>query len=106
MVSSNLTARTIYSNWNNRLGAEVSKHGFCNRLRRARLHKAGARNLVCQLELLTKKLDNILEKLGFAVEWSDEWFVCDCMRAVRTSADSFMHGSPVIRKQKTARFCV
>jgi hypothetical protein len=34
--------------------------------------------------------DRVLERAGYAVEWSDEWAVCeDCQRAFRTSADSY-----------------
>lgn len=36
-------------------------------------------------------LDSILERAGYAIEWSDEWSTCDeCGGAVRTSPDS--HG--------------
>lgn len=39
---------------------------------------------------LPENLDRILERAGYAVEWSDEWTMCeDCQRAFRTSADSF-----------------
>lgn len=35
-------------------------------------------------------IDSILERYGFAIEWSDEWTTCEeCGRAVRTSADSY-----------------
>lgn len=39
---------------------------------------------------LPRGLDTILERAGYAIEWSDEWSMCDsCQRAVRTSADSY-----------------
>lgn len=35
------------------------------------------------------RLAELLEKLGYATEWSDEWAICDdCARAIRTSPDS------------------
>ena len=35
-------------------------------------------------------LDSLLERLGFAVEWSDEWTTCDsCNKALRTQPDSY-----------------
>lgn len=38
---------------------------------------------------LPRNLDRILERAGYAVEWSDEWTTCDdCNRAVRTQPDS------------------
>lgn len=37
-------------------------------------------------------LDSILEKAGYAIEWSDEWSNCgDCGKAVRTSPDSYSY---------------
>lgn len=39
---------------------------------------------------LPRDLDRVLERAGYAVEWSDEWANCDdCQRAVRTSPDSY-----------------
>lgn len=39
---------------------------------------------------LPRNLDSILERLGYAIEWSDEWGFCDdCGRAFRTSPDSY-----------------
>jgi hypothetical protein len=36
-----------------------------------------------------RNFDMVLEKLGYAVEWSDEWFTCDCGKAIRTQPDSY-----------------
>lgn len=34
--------------------------------------------------------DSVLERAGYAVEWSDEWTTCeDCGKAYRTSPDSY-----------------
>lgn len=39
---------------------------------------------------LPRELGDILERAGYAVEWSDEWSTCDeCGKAVRTSPDSY-----------------
>lgn len=36
------------------------------------------------------RLADILERAGYAIEWSDEWSTCeDCGRAIRTSPDSY-----------------
>lgn len=36
------------------------------------------------------RLANILEKMGYSLEWSDEWAICNCCgKAVRTQADSY-----------------
>jgi hypothetical protein len=37
---------------------------------------------------LPEKVGKLLERAGFECEWSDEWDVCDCGKAVRTSPDS------------------
>jgi hypothetical protein len=34
-------------------------------------------------------IDYNLELLGFCTEWSDEWAICECNRAYRTSPDSY-----------------
>jgi hypothetical protein len=31
----------------------------------------------------------LLEQYGYAIEWSDEWYTCECGKAVRTTADSY-----------------
>ncbi len=39
---------------------------------------------------LPRDFDKVLERAGYAVEWSDEWATCDgCNNAVRTSPDSY-----------------
>lgn len=36
------------------------------------------------------KVTDLLERAGYAIEWSDEWATCgDCNKAVRTSPDSY-----------------
>lgn len=36
------------------------------------------------------RLANILEKMGYTLEWSDEWITCDCCgKIVRCQADSY-----------------
>jgi uncharacterized protein with PIN domain len=40
---------------------------------------------------LPSKTSDLLEKLGYSVEWSDEWTTCaDCQGALRTVEDSFI----------------
>lgn len=41
---------------------------------------------------LPRGLNDILERAGYAVEWSDEWTTCeDCGKAIRTSPDSYSY---------------
>jgi hypothetical protein len=41
------------------------------------------------------RLSELAEKAGYTIEWMDEWYVCDCGKAFRTTGDSYgwtMHG--------------
>jgi hypothetical protein len=35
------------------------------------------------------RVARILERMGYNIEWEDEWLVCDCGKAFRTSPDSY-----------------
>jgi len=37
-----------------------------------------------------QRIQDVLERAGFSLEWDDEWDVCECGKAVRTQPDS--HG--------------
>lgn len=46
--------------------------------------------LLANWNSLPKNLDRILERAGYAIEWSDEWTTCDdCNKAVRTQPDGY-----------------
>lgn len=34
-------------------------------------------------------IDDVLERAGYAIEWIDEWMVCECGKAFRTSPNSY-----------------
>jgi len=41
------------------------------------------------------RVAELAEKAGYTIEWSDEWLICDCGKAFRTSGDCYgwtMHG--------------
>lgn len=47
--------------------------------------------LLANWNRLPRGLDRILERAGYAVEWSDEWAICaDCNRAIRTEPDCWV----------------
>lgn len=69
---------------------EISNMGFASEYAELGYDRPARGILFANWNRLPKKLDSILEKLGFAAEWSDEWQVCDCGRAYRTSADSYV----------------
>mgnify|MGYP001561251471 CR=1 FL=1 len=46
--------------------------------------------LFANWNVLPSAAGDLLEKLGYACEWSDEWTTCsDCQRALRTSPDGY-----------------
>lgn len=46
--------------------------------------------LFANWNVFPRGVDDILERAGYAIEWSDEWSTCsDCGKAFRTSADSY-----------------
>lgn len=53
-------------------------------------HHPGKGIVFANWNTFPRGLDDILERAGYAVEWSDEWSTCDdCGRAVRTSGNSY-----------------
>lgn len=50
--------------------------------------------LFANWNVFPSKIDDILERMGYSCEWSDEWTTCeDCGKAVRTSPDCY-HWQP------------
>lgn len=47
----------------------------------------------------------VLERAGYAVEWSDEWATCDCGKAFRTSGDSY-YWTPAYREVEGEILCL
>jgi hypothetical protein len=46
--------------------------------------------LFANWNMLSKKAGELLERMGYSLEWSDEWVTCeDCNKAVRCSPDSY-----------------
>lgn len=53
-----------------------------------------------------ERIGNILEKLGYALEWSDEWTGCgECCKAVRIVEDSYSW-KPYYKIIKCELFCL
>lgn len=47
--------------------------------------------LFADWNVFARGVDRILERAGYAIEWSDEWTTCgDCGNAVRTQPDSWI----------------
>jgi hypothetical protein len=54
-----------------------------------------------------RKLTDLLERYGYACEWSDEWSTCeDCGKAVRTSPDSYGWGPSYVILNECSIVCV
>lgn len=46
--------------------------------------------LMANWNCLPRDLDRLLERAGYAIEWSDEWTVCeDCNKALRTEPNGY-----------------
>ena len=69
--------------------SEVGNMGYATEYAEPGYDKPKKGILFANWNTLPRDLDTILEKLGYAIEWSDEWEVCECMKAFRLVADSF-----------------
>jgi hypothetical protein len=70
--------------------SEIDNMGFASKYAEPGYTQPAKGILFANWNCFPRNFDTILEKLGYAVEWSDEWFTCDCGTAVRTSADSYI----------------
>ena len=70
--------------------SEVENMNFAPDYAEPGYHKPKQGILFADWNCFPTNLDTILERLGFAVEWSDEWSTCNnCNKAFRTSPDSY-----------------
>lgn len=61
--------------------------------------------LIADWNKLPSEIDKILEKLGYAVEWFDEWTTCsNCNRAMRTSPDCY-DWTPAYTEESDGLYC-
>jgi len=85
--------------------SEIANMGFAVDYAEPGYEKPARGILFADWNKFPKNFDKILEKLGFAVEWSDEWNVCECNKAYRTSADSFCW-EPAFKTVNGAEMCL
>ena len=70
--------------------SEVENLGFANSYAEPGYEQPRKAVLFADWNKLPRNFDRVLEKAGYAVEWSDEWSTCnDCNRAVRTQPDGY-----------------
>ena len=70
--------------------SEVENLGFAGSYAEPGYEQPRKAVLFADWNKLPRNFDRVLEKAGYAVEWSDEWSTCnDCNRAVRTQPDGY-----------------
>src|SRR5678816_1797897 len=83
----------LFADWNDRTTYRVDARTFYSRYSAeqfVKTHEVADPAIVEQRDDTMKRLSDLAEKAGYAVEWSDEWSTCDdCGKAVRTSPDSY-----------------
>lgn len=68
--------------------AEIENMGFSSAYAEPGYDQPKNGVLLANWNVLARGLDDILEKMGYAVEWSDEWSFCDnCCKCFRTQPD-------------------
>jgi len=70
--------------------SEIENMGFASDYAELGYTKPSRGILFANWNCFPSRFDDLLEKLGFAVEWNDEWIVCGCLKAFRTEADSYV----------------
>jgi hypothetical protein len=71
------------------LQSQVDNMGYASGYAEPGYHDPARGILFANWNLFPRGIDKILEYAGYETEWSDEWSVCDCGKAVRTSPDSY-----------------
>ena len=74
--------------------SELENMNWANEYAEPRYDQPTKGILFADWNVFPRGLDDILERYGYAIEWSDEWSTCeDCGKAIRTSGNSY-HWQP------------
>lgn len=77
-------------NWQAHAASEIDNLGFASEYEEPGYTQPDKGVLFANWNYFPRGIDSILESYGYAVEWSDEWAICDqCYKAVRTQPDSW-----------------
>lgn len=87
------------------VASEIANMGFASEYAELGYENPKRGILFANWNVFPKRFDDILEKLGYAVEWNDEWNVCECGKAYRTSADSYVW-SPSFKEIDGQELCL
>lgn len=87
---------------------EINNLGYAHEYAEPGYTNSGGKGILfANWNLFSKKAGDILEKMGFECEWSDEWTTCqDCGRAVRTSPDSYSYQPSYVILNECELFCM
>jgi hypothetical protein len=88
---STVATRADYDRQRRRAGeAEIDNLGYAPVYAEPGYTQPRAGVLMADWNVFPSDIADVLEDLGYAVEWSDEWITCeDCGGAVRTQPDSY-----------------
>jgi hypothetical protein len=78
-------------NWKQRAESEIEDMGYAMKYGIGQGYTNPDKGiLMANWNYFPRGIDSILERYGFAIEWSDEWTTCsNCGKALRTSADGY-----------------
>lgn len=83
----------LFADWNDQTTYRVDGRTFSTRYSAeqfVKTHQVADPAIVEHRDDTMRRIGDIAEKKGYAIEWSDEWAQCDtCSKAVRTSPDGY-----------------
>lgn len=87
---------------------EIDNLGYAHEYAEPGYTNSGGKGILfANWNLFSKKAGDILEKMGFECEWSDEWTTCqDCGKAVRISPDSYSYQPSYVILNECELFCM
>ncbi len=77
-------------NWKQRAESEIENMDFAPAYAESGYTQPDRGILFANWNYFPRDIGDVLERAGYAIEWSDEWTRCDnCNKAIRTSADCY-----------------
>lgn len=100
-----LDREDFYRQYHQAAQSEIENMGFAPKYAEPGYEQPHNGVLLANWNNLARGLDVILERMGYTVEWSDEWATCDdCGAVVRTEPDSYCWEPGFIFKESEGAF--